>query len=536
MRPLILSSLVLAAIALAEVAAQQPPRLIVIVVADQFRADYLTTFASHWRAGLRTLTTEGAVFQRAEYPYRHTDTCAGHFTIGTGTLPRTHGMVSDAWWDAESKRSIECTDDEKAQPVTYGLASKIGKSARRLLVPTLADELRSQKPGARVVTLSLKSRSAIGLAGHGGDAVTWFEETPGVGSFMTSTAFSAKPVAAVASFVERDSFEKDFDKTWALRDPEDQYRSQDAGIGERPRAPRIGLFPHAMKGLTNNRNDAFSLWRESPFADAYLGRMAAALVDAYALGQRDGTDFLGVGFSATDTVGHPFGPDSRELEDTVARLDDAIGALIAHLDAKVGRSNYVLAFSADHGVAPIPVTMGGGTVASDDVRERIEVVMTRHFGKAATRWVIAGGSQPTLAEGAMARLVAQPAVMAEVARAAESVPGVERLLRTDTLSETSRDALIRMAALSYMTGRSGDFVIIPKRNWLIAGRAGLAGTNHGSPYEYDRHVPLILLGGGIKAGRYDRASTPADIAPTLARLANVKMSKAEGRVLLEGLR
>jgi predicted AlkP superfamily pyrophosphatase or phosphodiesterase len=366
--------------------------------------------------------------------------------------------------------------------------------------------------------------------------VTWFEETLGVGSFMTSTAFSARPVPAVASFVEHDPFEKDFDRVWALRDPEDQYRSPDAGIGERPRAPRIGLFPHAMKGLTDNRNDAFSLWRESPFADAYLGRMAVALVDAFALGQRDRIDFLGVGFSATDTVGHPFGPDSRELEDTVARLDDAVGALIRHLDAKVGRANYVLAFSADHGVAPMPVTMGGGLVASDDVRERIEVVLTRHFGKAPTRWVIAGGSQPTLADGAMARLAAQPAIMAEVERAAESVPGVERLLRTDTLSEQSRDPLIRMAALSHMPGRSGDFVIVPKRNWLVAGRAGLAGTNHGSPYEYDRHVPLVLLGGAIKAGHHERAATPADIAPTLATVARIQMSKAEGRVLQEALR
>ena len=516
--------------------AQQAPRLIVIAVADQFRADYLTTFSSHWRAGLKTLADEGAVFARAEYPYRHTDTCAGHFTIGTGTLPRTHGMVADAWWDPETRLTIECTDDDRTQPVTYGRASKRAKSARRLLVPTLADELRSQKPGSRVVSLSIKSRSAIGLAGHGGDAVTWFEETPGVGSFMTSRAFSARPVPQVRAFLEKDPFEREFGQVWTLRDPEHQYRAPDAGVGERPRPPRIGLFPHVMKGLTGNRNDAFSLWRESPFGDAYLGRMAIALVDAFALGQRDATDFLGVGFSSTDTVGHPFGPDSRELEDTVARLDDAIGALIRHLDARVGRANYILAFSADHGVAPIPVTMGGGSVASEDVRERIEVIMTRHFGKAATRWVIAGGSQPRLATGAMAKLVSQPAVLDEIEREVETIPGVERLLRTDTLAETSRDPLIRMAALSHMAGRSGDFVIVPKRNWLIGGRVPPAGTNHGSPYEYDRHVPLILLGGGIRAGHYDQPSTPADIAPTLARIANVMLPKAEGRVLQEALR
>jgi predicted AlkP superfamily pyrophosphatase or phosphodiesterase len=536
MRRVILAATALTCVCLATPRAQQPPRLVVVVVADQFRADYLTTFASHWRAGFRTLLEQGAVFRRAEYPYRHTDTCAGHFTIGTGTLPRTHGMIADSWWDDGSRRAIECTDDEKAQPVTYGLASKVGKSARRLLVPTLADELRTQKAGSRIVTLSLKSRSAIGLAGHAGNAVTWFEETPGVGSFMSSTAFASQAVPAVTAFIQRDPFEKEFGQQWTLREPPDQYRFPDAGVGERPRAPRIGLFPHATKGLTDSRNDAFLLWRESPFSDAYLGRMAAALVDAMTLGQRQQTDFLGVGFSSTDTVGHSFGPESREVEDTVARLDDTLGALLDHLDDKIGRANYVLAFSADHGVAPIPVANGGGRVAGEDVRERIEDVLTRHFGKAQTRWVISGGGQPKLAEGAMAKLRAQPAVLTEVERAVEAIPGVARLLRTDTLSEQARDPMVRAAALSHMAGRSGDFVVITRPNWTMTSRNGTDGTTHSSPHDYDRQVPLILLGGTIKAGRYDRPATPADIAPTLAKVAQIQMSKAEGRVLQEALK
>jgi hypothetical protein len=521
---------------LAVPSAQEPPRLVVIVVADQFRGDYLATFAHHWRAGIRTLLDQGAVFRRAEYPYRHNDTCAGHFTIGTGALPRTHGMVADLWWDPESRRTIECTDDEKAAPVTYGLPSKLGKSGRRLLVPTLADELRSHRPGARVVSLSLKARSAIGLAGHGGDAVTWFEEGAGVGSFMTSTAFAAAPVPAVKAFLDRDPFEKEFGQLWTLRAPAESYRYADAGVGERPRSPRLGVFPHATKGATDNRDLAFPLWRESPLSDAYLGRMAVALVDAFALGQRDTTDFLGVGFSSTDTVGHGFGPESREVEDTAARLDDAIGALIAHLDARVGRAGYVLGFSADHGVAPIPLTRGAGRVAGEDVRERIEDVLTRRFGKAATRWVIAGGGQPTLAAGAMAKLVAQPAVLQEVERAVTSIPGVDRLIRTDQLSVDSRDPVIRAAALSHLPGRSSDFVVITKPNWILSTRNGADGTQHSTVHEYDRHVPVILFGAGIRPGQHDRAITPADLAPTLASVANIRLPRAEGRVLREALR
>jgi predicted AlkP superfamily pyrophosphatase or phosphodiesterase len=522
--------------------AQQPLRLVVIVVLDQFRADYLTTFASHWRDGFRTLLSEGAVFTRAAYPYFHTDTCAGHFTIGTGTLPRTHGMVADTWWDLESRRNIECTDDDQSPLVTYGRASKLGKSARRSMVPSLADELRGQRTGARVVTLSMKARSAIGLAGHGGDAVTWFEETAGVGSFVTSRTFSADVVPAVRAFLTRDSFESDFGKSWTLRDPREMYRNADAGVGERPRQPWTGLFPHEIpreiKGTNESRNDAVALWRASPFSDAYLGRMAVDLIDAFQLGGRNATDFLGVSLSASDTVGHPFGPASRELEDTVARQDDVLGALIKHLDAKVGRERYVLALSADHGVADVPVTRGAGRVAQEDVRERIEEIVVTRFGPAPnnTRYIVAATDFIRFADGVFDRIRADAGLMASIERAVTAIPGVERVLRRDQLSERSSDPAVRAAALTNFDGRSGDLFIVVKPNWPIGGRVAAEAGSHGAPHDYDQRVPVILFGAGVKAGRYDRAATPADIAPTLARVAGIKMSKADGRVLAEGLR
>ena len=516
---------------------QQPLRLVVIVVLDQFRAEYLTTFASHWRDGFRTLLSEGAVFTRAAYPYLHTDTCAGHFTIGTGTQPRTHGMVSDLWWDRQARRNIECTDDEQSQPVTYGRASKLGKSARYLMVPSLADELRAQRR-ARVVSVSLKSRSAIGLAGRGGDAVTWFEEGVGVGAWVTSRAYAKETVPAVKAFLERDSFENDFGKVWTLRDPREMYRNPDAGVGERPRQPWTGLFPHEIRGAAGNRDDSVALWRASPFGDAYLGRMAAAMVDAFQLGARDATDFLGVGFSASDAVGHPFGAASRELEDTVARQDDVLGALIRHLDAKVGRERYVLALSADHGVSDVPVVRGTGRVASEDVRERIEEILIARFGAppANTRYVVAGSDFIRFADGIFDRIVADATLLPAIERAVTSIPGVDRVLRKDRVSERSPDPIVRAAALSNFEGRSGELIIVPKPHWPLGGRAVGEAGSHGAPYDYDQRVPIILFGSGIKPGRYERPATPADIAPTLARVAGAKMSKAEGRVLAEALR
>src|SRR5688572_8547304 len=517
---------------------QQPIRLVVIVVLDQFRADYLTTFASHWRDGFRTLLAEGAVFTRAAYPYLHMDTCAGHFTIGTGTFPRTHGMVSDLWWDREARRSIECTDDDQSPLVTYGRGSKLAKSARRSMAPALADELRGQRPGARVVTLSMKARSAIGLAGRGGDAVTWFEETAGVGSFVTSRAFASEPVPAVRSFLERDSFENDFGKFWTLRDPRETYRNPDAGVGERPRQPWTGLFPHEIRGTTGSRDDAVALWRASPFSDAYLGRMAADLVDAFKLGTRDGIDFLGIGFSSTDSVGHPFGAASRELEDTVARQDDVLGALIRHLDQKVGRQRYVLALSADHGVSDVPVTRGAGRIASEDIRERIEEILINRFGPppANTRYIVAASDFIRFADGIFDRVRNDPALLTAIERAVTAIPGVDRVLRKDMLSDRSSDPIVRAAALTKFEGRSGDLIIVPKPHWPLGGRAVAEAGSHGAPYDYDQRVPVILFGAGIKAGRYERPATPADIAPTLARVAGIQMSKADGRVLTEALR
>ena len=518
--------------------AQQPIRLVVIVVLDQFRAEYLTTFAAHWRDGFKTLLSEGAVFTNAAYPYLHTDTCAGHFTIGTGTFPRTHGMVSDLWWDRDARRNVECTDDEKAPPVTYGRASKLGKSAKYLMVPTLADELRTQRRGARVVSLSLKSRSAIGLAGRGGDAVTWFEEGAGVGSWMTSRFYAPEPVPAVKAFVERDSFESDFGRVWTLRDPREMYRNPDAGVGERPRQPWTGLFPHEIRGSTGSRDEGVALWRASPFGDAYLGRMAAALTDAFQLGARDAIDFLGVGFSASDAVGHPFGAASRELEDTVARQDDVLGALIRHLDGKVGRDRYVLALSADHGVSDVPVVRGTGRVASEDVRERIEEILIAKFGPPPTntRYVAGGSDFIRFADGIFEKIVADPTLMPAIERAVTSIPGVDRVLRKDRVSDRSSDPIVRAAALSSYEGRNGELVVVPKPHWPLGGRAVGEAGSHGAPYDYDQRVPVVLFGAGVRPGRYTRAATPADIAPTLARISGVQMPKAEGRVLAEALK
>jgi predicted AlkP superfamily pyrophosphatase or phosphodiesterase len=514
------------------VRAADQPRLLVMIVVDQMRADYLQQFNRHWRNGFRTLLDQGLVFENARYPYFVTVTCAGHATIGTGALPHRHGMINNTWWQRKERMLTGCSSDPSTTEITYGRPIRLGNSAVNLLIPTLADELRSRKPGARVVSVSMKARSAISMAGHAGDAVVWFDDPSG--SWATSRAFASGPVAAVKEFVERNPYEKDLGRIWTLSGSPGSYLKRDAGVGERPPAGWNGLFPHAINGRGGIDTQFFNLWQASPFADAYLGRLAASLVDSFSLGQRQSTDFLGVSFSVLDDVGHAFGPESREVEDVLRQLDVTLGTLIGHLDAKVGRANYVLALSADHGVAPIPIPPKGGRIVTEDVRERIEDAVRSAWGplQKGTYVDSVNFTDVYFAGGVFDRLRANTQLLSMVIRSVEEIPGVARVLRTDQLSETSNDPIIRAAALSYASSRSGDLMVVPKEYWFLGGRNVAAAATHGTHHEYDTHVPLILLGGAINSGRSSANVTPADIAPTLGSLAGVRLPQAEGRALI----
>jgi hypothetical protein len=530
---LILLAAVLFVITLRSQAADGP-RLLVIVVVDQLRADYLQTFNRHWRNGFRTLLDQGLVFDNARYPYLVTVTCAGHATIGTGTLPHKHGMINNTWWQRKERVLTGCSADPATTEITYGRPIRLGNGPVNLLTPTLADELRGQKPGARVVSISMKARSAIALAGRAADATVWMDDL--AGSWATSKAYAEGPVPAVKTFIDANPYEKDLGRVWNLSAPPATYLMRDAGIGERPLAGWNGLFPHVINGR-GGAVDAqfFAQWQATPLGDAYLGRMAASLVDSFKLGQREGTDFLGVSFSVLDDVGHAFGPESREIEDVLRQLDVTLGTLIAHLDARVGRANYVLALSADHGVAPIPVPPRGGRIVTDDVRERIEETLVAAWGPLQKGGYVdsVNFTDVYLADGVFDKLRANMSLLNTVIRAVEEMPGVARVLRTDELSDTSGDATVRMAALSFFKGRSGDLMIVPKEYWFLGGRNVAAATTHGTPHEYDTHVPVILLGGPIKPGRSSARVTPADIAPTLAHVAGVRLPHAEGHSLTE---
>jgi predicted AlkP superfamily pyrophosphatase or phosphodiesterase len=513
--------------------AADPPKLAVVIVVDQMRADYVDRFQADWSAGLKRLVSNGASFSRAAYPYLETVTCPGHATISTGTFPSRHGVIQNAWIDRGRDTAITCTQDATVTAVPYGRPVAGGESAAELLVPSFAEEMHRQK-GSHVVTLALKARSAIMLAGHGGDAVTWLSDS--LDGWETSTAFSAAPVPEVAAFVSANRIEADFGRSWDRLLPASQYSEPDAGLGEAPPAGWTTTFPHALTGTAGNRSPSgayYQQWESSPYADAYLGRLAAALVESMKLGKHDTTDVLAVSFSSPDLVGHAFGPRSQEIRDMYAHLDRTIGALLDRLDAVVGRDAYVVALTSDHGVTPIPEQLkadgrDGGRVNGSGLLQAIEGAAQKTLGPG--RYVGHVSTNDIYFQaGVFERLTKNGAAMDAVIKAATSQPGIGRVFRADQLvaATTSKDTLARAAALSYFPGRSGDLILALKPGWMI----GSIAATHGSPNPDDQRVPIIFFGQGIKPGKYEDPATPADIVPTLAAICGITLPRAQGAVL-----
>jgi predicted AlkP superfamily pyrophosphatase or phosphodiesterase len=266
--------------------------------------------------------------------------------------------------------------------------------------------------------------------------------------------------------------------------------------------------------------------------------MAASLVDDLQLGQRGTTDYLAVSFSALDLLGHDFGPDSREVEDLLIRLDGTIAALLQHLDTRIGRDRYVVALTADHGVAPTPERAQGGHIANEDIAHSLEQAMVTMWGPAPgapyVAWVSSGSIY--FGAGIYDRLRQDGAAMDGVLRHLTSIPGIERVLRSDEISDASRDPLVRAAAAGYVPDRTADLLLVPKRNWVIELRVENEATNHGTFHEYDRRVPILLRGHRVRPGRYATRVSPADIAPTLAYLAGVTLPDADGQMLSDAIR
>jgi len=512
------------------------PKLAVIIVVDQMRADYVDTFQADWAGGLKRLVKEGAWFRQAAYPYLTTVTCAGHATIGTGAYPHRHGVMQNAWWNRGTATNVTCTADASVKNIGYTKTETGGDSAAAQRTPTFADEMRAQK-ASHVATVSLKDRSAIMLAGHGGDSVVWLNNA--LDGWETSSAFASAPVPAIKAYLDANPIDADYGKTWTRMLPEGRYLHPDDGLEESPPKGWTSTFPHPLTSASGHPDAEYrALWERSPFGDAYLGRFAAAIVDGLQLGTHDTTDVLAVSFSSPDLVGHAFGPRSQEIQDMYANLDRTIGTLLDHLDAAVGKGKYVVALSADHGVSPIAEQLAhegrdGGRLDPRAIGEAAEKAAAAVLGDG--KYVAReNGNDLYFLPGVYERLSAKPGALDAVVAAVAAQRGIQRVFKAEEVAnaDTATEPLQRAAALSYVAGRSGDLLLAPKAGWEFIA----TGATHGTANAEDQRVPILLMGPGIRHGEYRQPASPADIVPTLAALSGILVPHAEGRVLREALR
>lgn len=509
----------------------RPPRLVVVLSLDQMRDDYIEQYGDRWTGGLKKLVTQGARFRAAAYPYLNTVTCPGHATISTGTFPATHGLVLNAWWDRAGGSDVVCMADAGVTSVAFNSPDvrTPGYSPRHLRASTFADELRGQATRTpRVVSLAVKPRSAVVLAGQQGDIVVWIDR----GGLTTSTAYGSGESEVVKAFARSSPLEQELARDWVRLLPEDQYAHADDAEGELPPAGWTRTFPHAISSHTEASTKA-ARWAASPLVDEYLGRLAETAIDKLTLGQRPGTDYLAMSFATLDSAGHSFGPRSHEVQDVLFRIDRILGRLLDRLDRTVGKDQYVVALSADHGVSPIPeqaarLGLDAGRVDLGAVSREIESRFSARFGpgKYVSRIVY---TDVYLAPGAYEKLRSDPAVWQELRPSLEKTPGIARAISSEELflAGADGDPLVHAAKLSYFGERSGDLILVPRPYWITSPAA----ATHGTHYSYDQRVPVVFYGSGIRAGTYWDAATPADIAPTLAALCGITMARTDGRVL-----
>lgn len=557
---------------------QARPRLVLLIVVDQFRYDYIERFGDLFaQNGIRRLLRDGASWTNTDYDHTPTYTAPGHATLLTGTYPANNGIVANDWFDRQTGKRVTSVSDDAAK-LLGGDPSVKASSPRRLLASTVGDELRlATNNRAKVIGISVKDRSAILPAGRSANAAYWFSTQ--TGTFVSSDYYFAQLPPWVARYNETKPADKFYGRAWERLLPAAEYErraGQDAPTWEAVggKADEI-TFPHVITGnapasaaasaarmpdaasATTSTSIARAPGKEfyealdvSPFSNDLVLDFAKQALTNESLGADADTDILSVSFSANDYVGHRFGPYSHEAMDMTLRVDRQIGKLLDFVDQKVGLRNVVVAFTADHGVAPIPehasaLRLTGGRIASSDVLNVMRAAVSAKYKlpneeKDRTLDYIQAfiNGNVYFNYAALQRdRIDRAEIERTVGEAALSVPGIARYFtRTQLMmgeaSET--DNVARRVAHGFDVRRSGDCLVMyePFKYLLDS----MITATHGSPYSYDTHVPLVLMNGSVRAGTYIQAATPADLAPTLAGILRIQPpSNATGRVLIEAL-
>jgi predicted AlkP superfamily pyrophosphatase or phosphodiesterase len=517
-------------------------RLVVGIVIDQFRYDYLTRFEDQFgEGGFKRLLSDGAVFANANYNYSPTVTACGHAAFMSGATPAHNGIVGNEWFDRVSGKRVTSVADDKVK-LLGGKPDGAGASPWRLIGSTLGDQLKMHTAGqARVIGVSVKDRSAILPAGKHPNGAYWYDTT--TGTMVSSTYYFDELPEWVRKFNREQNADQYFGKTWDRLLPEAAYaRSLRDDYPFEKWAYGGNTFPHVINGggETKPGPKFYAQLDYTPFSNDQVVAFAKAAIENESLGRDDVPDLLTVSFSANDYVGHFFGPYSHEVQDITLRTDRLLAGFFTYLDQKIGLQNVVIALTADHGVGPIPehsMEYGlGGRIEAKAIGETITAALNKRFGD--DKWVLDLRNGNVYFD--LAAIERHQTTRAEVERtaceAALKINGLaECFTRTQLVTgQLPQTMIARSVAQGFHAERNGDLVIVPQPFWL-AGEAIVA--SHGTPYSYDTHVPVIFHGAGVSLGVFLSPASPVDIAPTLAALLKINPpSNATGQILTEAIK
>jgi predicted AlkP superfamily pyrophosphatase or phosphodiesterase len=500
----------------------QRPKLVVGIVIDQMRWDFLYRYYDRYsHGGFKRLINEGFSNENAMIPYTPTYTAAGHACVYTGSVPAVHGIMGNYWYSKVLGRNVYCTEDSTVQSV--GTTSTAGKmSPTNMWTTTITDELKlATNFKSKVIGIAFKDRGSILPAGHSANAAYWFDDL--TGGFISSTYYMNDLPQWLKDFNNKKLPDQYLQQNWNTLYPINSYK-QSTGDTMRYESGVPGEdngFPHNTSAITKNKYNSF---RYTPFANTFTFEMAKSAIIAEKMGNTSNTDFLALSFSTPDYIGHEFGPNSIEIEDTYLRLDADLASFLQYLDKTIGKGQYTVFLTADHGVAHIPGFLKdnkipAGTFDDAEIGKQLNVHLEKIFS-----------IKNVVSKIINYQVYFNDAVVNDQNRRQILDASIQHLLKYDfianafelknVLSVPVPEKLRNMMANGYNIKLSGDIQFNYKPQWYDGWSKG---TSHGVWYAYDAHIPLLWYGWGIKKGKSNKEIYMTDIAPTLASLLKIQM-------------
>ncbi|GGG89552.1 alkaline phosphatase family protein [Polaribacter pacificus] len=517
----------------------QKPKLVVGIVVDQMRYDYLIRFANKYgKDGFKRILKDGFSLENAHYNYVPTYTAVGHTSIYTGTTPDHHGIIGNNWYDKFLKKSIYCVDDNQYE--TVGNTGNGGKkSPYRMQTTTITDQLKlAQNMQGKTIGIAIKDRSSILPAGHTADAAYWFDGGS-AGKWISSTYYMKNLPNWVSNFNANGKADNYLKQPWNTVYNINSYTESmaDDNIYEAPfNGKEKTTFPYDIAKL-RKANGNYNLLKAIPAGNSFTKDFAKAAIIGENLGKSNYTDFLAISFSSTDYIGHQFGVASKEVEDTYIRLDKDLADLFQFLDKQIGKDQYTLFLTADHAAVQVPaylqsLKIPAGYINAKDLKNYVNNITLTHF-KSDKLVENLSNFQIFLNKETLKKLNLDIHVVAQkIADEVVNYKNIYKAVTAKTMQTTNfTDGILHKLQKGYNQKFSGDVLLAP--NFSTFSSTSRKGTTHGSGNSYDTHIPIIFYGKGIKAGVSKKRYSIVDIAPTIANLLQVEFPNGTNGIIVD---